>query len=501
MAARSRSGPRVFGAFLGTETNSFSGVPTTLEDFHQFGFSLRGTPIDPSRMLDSLIAPAKRFFEDQGGTFALGLRVFAQPGAPTDEDAYRWLKTQLIEDVEAAQPVDIVFLGLHGAMMTPSEPDCEGDLLAALRRRLGPDAVIGAFLDPHAHLTDRMCASADILVFAKEYPHTDFEARAMDVARLCWRTWRREISPVRTVLDLSLIRMWPTQHQPMRGFVEGMCSLEQSGKALSVSLVHGFPWGDSADVGSKVLVLTDGDASTGARIALDLGEELWSLRRSVDLEFMDVDAAFDRAAAAPTGPVVLADMADNPGGGAAQDSTFILARALARGERGVAIAAVHDPQAVEACRAAGEGVTVRLSVGGKHGRTSGAPVEADWRVMRLCDRLLQGSLTGSVSSLGAAAWVQYDGVDLVLCSERNQIFSPEAFSNIGIDPGARRILVVKSSNHFYAGFRELASAVFHVTTPGTLDMDLANLPYTRLQRPLWPRDPGLEGPQAPPVSW
>ncbi len=498
MEAQAR--PHVFGAFIGTETNSFSGLPTTIDSFAQFGFSTRETPLDPKGLLDASMIAARDFFESQGGRFSYGLRVFAQPGAPTDAAAYAELKAMLIADLTAAMPVDIVFLGLHGAMMAEDEIDCEGDLLAAVRALIGPKAVIGAFLDPHAHLTARMVESADALNFAKEYPHTDLNDRAADMARLCWRIWSGDVVPRTTVLDARLIRMWPTQAEPVKGFVARMTEIEERGRALSVSLVHGFPWGDSPDMGSKIVVVTDEDEDAGAALAGELAARLWAMLDGVDIAFLDADAAYDAALAAPPGPVAIGDVADNPGGGAAQDSTFLLDRALARGLTDIAFAAILDPTAVAAAHDAGHGAVLDLAIGGRHGPASGEPVRARWTVEGLSDDLRQRSFAdGAEVSLGRAAWLRTGGVDVIVNDMRNQIFSIDAFANIGIDPASRRILVVKSSNHFYASFSRIAPTILHCTTPGALNMDFASIPYRRLKRPVWPIDPSVTGPEGVPA--
>jgi microcystin degradation protein MlrC len=474
-----------------TETNSFSPIATSLESFQGSGFAEAGMPLDSANPLDSGLAAIRDFTEARGGTFVAGMRAFAQPSAPVDATTWHLLKSRMLADIAGAMPVNMVVLGLHGAMMAEGEPDCEGDLLASVRSLVGPEVVISAWLDPHAHLSERMTSNADILVFYKEYPHTDMDARAVDAISLAWRTWAGEITPVMMVRDLNMIRFWPTQHAPLRGFVDHMLQLEQEGAALSISFVHGFPWGDSPDIGSRILVITDGDRAVADRLATELGDALWTMRHAEDVQFLAADEAIDLALSADRGPVVLADFADNPGGGAAQDSTFLLQLLMARNADSAAIAALFDPAAVQACFSAGIGQRLRLSVGGKHGRQSGQPVEADFDVMALVEDLRQSSFTdGSTLSLGRSAWIRTGGIDLILCSIRGQIISHDVFSHMGIDPTARQILVVKSSNHFHASFSRIAARIHHVTTPGTLNMDLATIPLTQLSKPLWPREPG-----------
>lgn len=72
-------------------------------------------------------------------------------------------------------------------------------------------------------------------------------------------------------------------------------------------------------------------------------------------DYLGIDAALDRAVAATSGPIVLADVSDNAGGGAPGDSTFILRRIIERGIEDVASCLYWDPIAVRMCREAGKG--------------------------------------------------------------------------------------------------------------------------------------------------
>jgi microcystin degradation protein MlrC len=273
----------------------------------------------------------------------------------------------------------------------------------------------------------------------------------------------------------------------MRGFVDKMIAQEGRDGILSVSLAHGFPWGDVADVGVKTWAVADGDPDRAAAVACHYGEALFALRKDVAPVFLTIDAALEVALEAARGPVVIADVADNPGGGAPGDSTFFLAKVRERGITGIMLGYFWDPIAVRFCFEAGMGATLDLRVGGKCGVASGLPVDLRVTVMGLAEQVTQRFGAAPVP-MGPSAWVRAEGIDLVLCSLRTQTFHPEAMAALGLDPTTPRIIVVKSIQHFHAGFAPIASEILYASSPGALAQDFATFAYTKRTGRYWPRD-------------
>jgi microcystin degradation protein MlrC len=89
--------------------------------------------------------------------------------------------------------------------------------------------------------------------------------------------------------------------------------------------------------------------------------------------------------------------------------------------------------------------------------------------------------------MGSAAWVTAEGIDLVLTTRRTQVFHPEGFTKLGLDLTQRRIVIVKSIQHFHAGFAPIASAILYAAPPGALQPDFLNMPYTKRTAPYWPK--------------
>jgi microcystin degradation protein MlrC len=348
---------------------------------------------------------------------------------------------------------------------------------------------IGVELDLHCHYTERMQRHADIIIAYKEYPHTDVADRFEEVWQLTLAAAQRSIKPVTAMHACRMAGFWHTTREPMKTFVQRMKDLEGHDGVLSVSFGHGFPYGDVPEADAKVWVITDNDPATAARVARMLGREIWELRDAVGARQTTVGAAVQRLRShGPGKPLVLADIADNAGGGASSDSTFILRALIDAGIGNVALGGFYDLGAVQVCRDAGVGARLLLRVGGKLGPASGLPVDLAVQVRAFKHDHSQGLLGVGTQPCGPAAWVSTDdGIDLVLISQRVQVYGSDMFSGLGVDLPSKRGIVVKSSQHFHAAFAPLASEVLYVESPGLLRTDFENLDYRHRDPNYWPR--------------
>ncbi len=483
---------RIFAASLATETNTFSPVPTDLASFRLAFYAPPGKHPDTPTLCSSPMIVLRRRAREEGFELVEGTAAWAEPGGLIQRETYEQLRDEILDQLKDALPVDGVVLGLHGAMVAQGYDDCEGDLLSRVRLLVGPKAVIAAELDPHSHLTPLRVANADILASFLEFPHTDFVERAEHVVDLSLRTIRGEIRPVMSTFDCRMIDVFPTSREPVRSLIDRVKSLQGRDGVLSVSLIHGFMAADVPEMGTRILVVTDNDKAKGDALARSLGLEVFSLRGKTAMPMIGTDAGLDRAAALaarkPGKPVVVADVWDNPGGGTAGDGTLILERVLARGMKSVAIASIWDPMAVSFCLAAGAGARIELRFGGKSDAKAGAPIDALVEVRRAVAESFQ-SFGGSRVTLGPAAVIRPEGTDtdIILTTNRAQTYEPDIFSNLGIDPLKKEILIVKSTNHFYAGFSPVAAEIIYVDAGAPYPSDPRQTNYTKLARKIWPR--------------
>lgn len=477
---------KIFSGSLATETNTFSPIPTGLSAYRARGYYPSGQHPDRMQSFSGPLWAARQRAQGKDWTLVEGMTASATPAGITTRDAYETLRDELLDDLRRAGKVDIALFGLHGAMVADGYDDCEGDLLRRAREIVGPDTVIGAELDPHCHLTDTMVQSADFLVCFKEYPHTDILDRAYDLVDLCVARAEGRTKPTRAVFDCNMISIMHTSREPMRSFVDRLLAMEGKEGVLSVSIAHGFPWGDTPDMGSKVLVYTDGDQGQADALAKALGEELIGFRDHLAPPYPGADEALDQALARDDFPVVLADSADNAGGGAPSDATFILDRVLARGIRDVATGPFWDPVAVLLCFEAGQGARIQLRIGGKVAPVSGQPLDVEGQIVALKRDAVMTGLAGTPALLGDVAVVRSQGVTIVLTTNRIQAFDTDLFTQFGVDLNAMKLIIVKSSQHFYASYSKVGRHVIYVETPGAITNDLNALPFTKRKLPKWP---------------
>ncbi|MGE6743006.1 M81 family metallopeptidase [Allorhizobium pseudoryzae] len=477
---------KLFIAGLDTETNTFSPMQTGLEAFRENLIAYGDATSRPLNCCSSQMSVWRNAAQEKAWDVAESLCAVAEPGGRTTRAVYESFRATILDDLKAAMPVDAVMLALHGACVADGYDDVEGDLLEHVRGLVGSDVPIAAELDLHCHITDRMVANATMIATYKEYPHTDIEEVAGQLFRLMERTLAGEVRPAMGVYDCRMINTFHPHRAPLRGIVDRMKAMEGRDGVLSVSFGHGFPWGDVEDVGAKMLVVTDDDPENARRTAKAFGQEIFDAREKMRGDYLNIDTALDRAVAAKSGPIVLADVSDNAGGGAPGDSTFILRRIIERGIRDVASCLYWDPIAVRMCREAGEGATLALRIGGKVGPASGDPLDLTVTVRRIASGITQ-RFGPTPLGIGDAAWVSAGSVDIMLNTVRTQTFHPECMTALGLDPTQKKIVVVKSSNHFRAGFEPIASEILYVSAPGALQPSFEVLAFTKLKRPYWPR--------------
>jgi microcystin degradation protein MlrC len=347
---------------------------------------------------------------------------------------------------------------MHGAMVAEGYDDCESDLLAHVRKVVGPDVPVGVELDLHCNIGEGTMRDATVLVLFKEYPHVDVPERADDLFTVMEGAIEGRTRPVMEAWDCRMIGVFHTTRQPMRGFVDKLRGME--GRTACVALDRpGFPWSDIKEMAARSLPCRRRQGE-GREARRELGREFFALRERTQPPYVTLDAAMARVSShnLPK-PMILADVSDNAGGGAASDSTFILRALLDRKVKDAAIAMFWDPGAVKLAFEVGEGAELDIRLGGKLGPQSGPPIDARAKVLKVGKELtIQfGGARKGTNPIGDATALQIEGVTVIVNSKRSQCHSLDCFTKLGVDPSAKKVVVVKSMQHFHAAYAPIAS--------------------------------------------
>lgn len=444
-----------------------------------------GTRSYPAGMLDAAAAI--------GAEAVPAFLAVASPSGTITADAYGSLRASILASLDAAGPLDAVALELHGAGMAEGVDDLEGDLAAAVRAVVGPDVPIVASFDLHGNVTDAMGVSLDLWRCCRLYPHEDMYETGRALVERIPDLVARRLRPVTWVEHLPML-LPPATTDP--GFpaheMNTMCAEVQSRPGIvACTVFHGFPFSDSPHAGVHVVVAADRDRGAARCGARDVASWVWSNRERFLLEALTPSEAVERALAVPEGPVVVNDTADNPGGGAPGDGTYVLRAFLDADVAESCFAFVCDPETVRAAMAAGVGARVPVRLGGKHGALHGAPIEADAYVRCLTDGRFQQQAYGAGlwAELGPMARLVIGNVDVLVSSIAAQTFDPEVFALHGIDVRRYRLVGLKSSQHFRAGFRDIATAIVTADSPGLTTLRVDRFERARGPGPMWPVDP------------
>lgn len=430
------------------------------------------------------------------GTVSAG----ATPSANVAAAAHDELKRKLVDYLKAAGALDGVLLHLHGAMLAENAPDAEGDICRTVRAVIGEETPLVVELDLHGNITREFCDVVDGVIVYDTNPHIDAYERGLEAASLLAAILDGEIE--RPKVYISKPPMIPptinmrTAEGPMVKLLERGREWESGPGIQNVAVFPGFPYADFHDAGTSIVV-TATDPALGERCAREMGELAWELRDEFLKPLQDVGGAVEQAlqltgdAGSDDGPpVVLADVADNPGGGGSGDTPELLRELVRRGAKG-ALACLWDPETVEEAFEAGVGAEREFRLGGKASDLYGEPVVARGTVRCLADGIFTGYgpvVRGLPVRCGRTSLIDVNGLKIVVTSIRHAANDQGYFKVVGIQPEHEPLLVIKSRGHFRADFEPIARTIIEVDAPGAANPNLARYDFKHVRRPIWPLD-------------
>ena len=495
-------------AGMSHETNTFSPVLTDLARFS--GGAPKPASGDKAvnifRNTGTCIGGFIGVCESRGYAFRMGIAAGAAPSGPVENDAFEEMVGQILA---LAEGVDALMLDLHGAMVTKTHDDGEGELLRRIRAR-HPAMPITVALDMHANVTPMMVENCNIICGYHTYPHIDMAQTATRAANLLLDMLEHKISPVMVFANAPMlphVMRQGTDDLPNKALQARIIEIEQ-GEALAANLFVGFPHADIHDAGLSVVIVTDADETQARRLRDELLNDAWSQREAFIYRPEPLEESMARAeslaASEGPGPVLLLDHYDNTASGGTMDSTNVLAAILAAKLDDVAAFGIFDPEVVQQMIKAGVGADVTVSLGGKLPTPSiprqSMPITVTGRVKLLADGRFPATVEmsrGMTMNMGLCGVLVVGGVEIVVISRHIEPFDPGCFRAVGIEPTRKKYLMLKSRIHYRVGFRDLVKATVECAGVGVCTSDYSELKFQRVRRPVYP----LDGVNAPPTEW
>ena len=475
------------------ETNTFCPALTEVAEFRAREWAHGQEIVARHRSVRSYLGGMLDAAETLGIDVAPTFATQATPSGTISRRAYEAIGNELLASLRAAGPVDATCLALHGAGVAEDVDDLEGDLLARIREQVGSTLPVIVTLDLHANVTLAMARHATALLTVNFYPHVDSYDRGGEAVRLAHRVAGAGTVPRMHVSRIPmLVPTTATSLSPVKEINERCWSWETKPGVIDCTFVHGFAHTDVPPVAASVIAIGDGDDAVAREAATDVAAYAWQVRDGFLRHSPAPAEAVRQALSLEDGPVVINETSDNPGGGAPGDGTHLLRALLDANAAGTCFGFVYDRETAAQAHAAGVGATIRVSLGGKTDRLHGAPIEADAYVASLTDgRFIRQSPMGrgAQADLGRMARLRIGAVDVLVSSVREQTLDAEVFLLHGIDVARYKIVGLKSSQHFRAGFEPLAAHILTADAPGLTTLDLTSFPYRRVRRPIWPLDP------------
>jgi len=472
------------------ETNTFSPVPTPLASFRPLhGEAAIAEFRDTNTQLGGFLHVA----EQAGAEIVLPVAGGAHPSGYVEKGAYEDMAQAIVGAVRGG--CDAVFLALHGAMVAEHLDDGEGELLRRIRA-VSPRVPIAVGLDFHSHMTAAMVDNATVIAGYCTYPHVDMGETGRRAGRTMLRALRGEVEPVmvwgsRPMMTSTLVHT--PSRQPMKDVMDMAMAAEARGAVLNASVFGGFPHADIPHLSLSAVIVCDRRTEAGAALRDQLLALAWERREDFLYRGAPLAGQIAHARSLSEGPVVLVDHGDNTASGGTQDVMSVIDEVMRQGLTDVAVGPICDPVGVRRLVEAGTAAGVTLPLGGRVDMPQinlpGKPLTVTGKVVRITDG--QFTVTGPMATgtrvrMGKTAVLDTGAMQIVVSEGRSEPFDLGVFTHCGIDPRRKKYVLIKSRQHFRAGFEPIARHIVLCDGDGVTSSDLRLFTYRNRRRPLFP---------------
>jgi len=498
---------RFVTAVFSHETNTFSPIQTPLEAFGRFSGGNGPVSGDAAlaayRGTNTSVAAFIDIADEVGAELNFAIAAQATPSGTADDTVVEHVADAVCEAVNAG--CDGLFLDLHGGMVTKGYDDPEGELLRRIRE-VAPDLPICVAFDFHTNMSQATAENATVITGYRTYPHIDNYETGDRAGRTLLRALKGEVDPIILWHPLPLMTHLNCQtpsRQPMKDIMDMAIAAEADGRVLNASVLGGWPLADIPHVGVHGVVVADRPQANEAQaLLMDLMAMTWDRRDDFFFAVEPVEDSIARARKMTDGPIVLADHGDVGGSGGSTDVPVVLDEVIRQGLEDVCAGPFWDPDTVTQMVAAGIGAEVTVQFGGRIDfpaiKLKGEPLKLTGTVRRITDGkfVVTGPKnTGIHEDLGLTAVLDIGNIEIVICSTRHEPYDLGVFTHAGIDPAQKKFILIKSRQHFRAGFEPILKDVVMVSGPGICTSDYSQFPWKNVRRPVYPLDrdvdPGL----------
>lgn len=482
--------PRIAVAGIIHETNSFAPGTTEVSDFRgewiagkeAFFARYAGTKTSMGGAIDAA--------NSEHVTLLPGFYTYATPSGMVSAAAAEQLIDAVVQSVD--EKIDGLLVILHGAMVSESVADVEGEILSRFRKRFSSSLPIATTLDLHANISPKMVEHTDLLVGYDTYPHIDAYDRAVEAFQLLVRMIRSEIRPA-THYEHTRMLIAPqamiTETGPMKEIMDRAFAMEKDDKVLNVTVAGGFPYSDIPDAGMSFVVTTDQDVQLAESLTKELIQMAWERRERFIVPEVSVKEAVRQSLQSDEGPDIFIEGSDNVGGGAPADATHTLQHLTDLPQKSLIV--IRDVEAVRLAHQLGVGGILDCQIGGKSDNLHGDPVPIKGKIRLLFDGVYDHVgpyMTGQRADMGRTAVVEAGNLTVILTENRSAPWDLGHVLSVGLRPQDFKIIVVKSAVAWKTAFGTFAKKEFYVDTPGCCSANLNHFSYKHLKRPIYPLD-------------
>jgi microcystin degradation protein MlrC len=481
---------RIVIAMMMHETNTFSPVPTPLASFRPLAGE---AAIQEFKDTNTQLGGFLHVAEEIGAEITVPLAAGAHPSGYVERAAYEDMCDAIVGAIRGG--CDAAFLALHGAMVAEHVDDGEGELLRRIRA-VAPRLPIAVGLDFHAHMTAPMVEHATVVTGYRTYPHVDMSETGRRAARTLVRALAGEVAPAmvwgsRAMMTSTLVHT--PSRQPMKDIMDMAIAAEAGGAVLDASVFGGFPHADIPHTSCSAVIVCDRRTDSGRALLDRLMDMAWDRREAFLYQGAPLSSQIAHARTLGVGPIVLVDHGDNTASGGTQDVMSVIGEAIRQGLDDVVAGPICDPASVARILSAGTAAGVTLPLGGKVDMPQiglpGKPLTVSGKITRITDGefVVTGPMaTGTRIRMGKTAVLDTGAMQIVVSERRSEPFDLGVFTHCGIDPRRKRYVLIKSRQHFRAGFEPIARHIVLCDGDGCTSSDLRQVSYTKRRRPLYP---------------